>query len=290
MKNNIEKLIENIRKDSFFHGSIPFWSWNDRLKKEELRRQIQDMKSFGMRGFFMHARGGLETEYMSDEWFDSIRFCVEEAKKHGMEAWSYDENGWPSGFAGGELLRDPEDHICSLTCETVSEFPNLAENVLGVYYMVDDRVARIDVPSDAKEYIVIRCQKDFSYVDTMNPAVTQKFIQITHERYKKELGDAFGTDMPGFFTDEPQYFRHATPWSDTFLVTFEETFGYSVLDALPAMFCDFEGAEELRYDYYLHCHRSFYDGFMKPVYEWCRLVFPMYFRQEKAPFFRKRFS
>ena len=54
----------------------------------------------------MHARAGLETEYMSDEWFDSIKICIDEAKKFGMEAWAYDENGWPSGFADGELFDD----------------------------------------------------------------------------------------------------------------------------------------------------------------------------------------
>ena len=269
MKNSFESLIQNIKKDSFSHGSIPFWSWNDRLEEEELRRQIRDMKQFGMRGFFMHARGGLETEYMSDEWFDAIRVCIDEAKKQGMEAWSYDENGWPSGFAGGELLKDPRNHACGIVCETVSAFPSPAEDILGVYAISAQGAVRLDAPSGAAEYMVIRRERDFSYVDTMNPAVTEKFIRATHERYIRELGEDFGKTMPGFFTDEPQYFRYGTPWSDTFLTTFRERFGYDVLDALPAMFADFKGAEELRYDYYLHCHCSFYDGFMKPLYDWC---------------------
>ena len=42
----------------------PFWSWNDRLEKEELIKQIELMKKSGIEGFFMHARGGLKTEYM----------------------------------------------------------------------------------------------------------------------------------------------------------------------------------------------------------------------------------
>ena len=36
----------------------PFWSGNDLLTKEELRRQIHAMKYHGIDGFFMHARGG----------------------------------------------------------------------------------------------------------------------------------------------------------------------------------------------------------------------------------------
>ncbi|HPZ53143.1 MAG TPA: glycoside hydrolase, partial [Clostridia bacterium] len=107
-------LIEKIRKNSDEYGSIPFWSWNDKLDPEELRRQINVMKKIGMNGFFMHARGGLETDYLSDDWYDCIRQCVDEAKKLGMEAWSYDENGWPSGFAGGKLLEDKKNHATYL--------------------------------------------------------------------------------------------------------------------------------------------------------------------------------
>ena len=39
---------------------IPFWSWNDKLDPEELRKQVRAMYEAGMGGFFMHARGGLK--------------------------------------------------------------------------------------------------------------------------------------------------------------------------------------------------------------------------------------
>ena len=93
-------IIETLKKDAASHGSIPFWSWNDRLEPEELRRQLRNMKELGMGGAFMHARTGLETGYLSKEWYDCVRASVDEAAKLGMQAWCYDENGWPSGFAG----------------------------------------------------------------------------------------------------------------------------------------------------------------------------------------------
>lgn len=46
----------------------------------------------------MHARSGLLTEYLSEEWMQCIEVCAEEAQKLDMKAWFYDENGWPSGF------------------------------------------------------------------------------------------------------------------------------------------------------------------------------------------------
>ena len=64
------------------------------------------MYECGIGGFFMHARGGLKTPYLSAEWMDCIEACCDEANKLGMHAWAYGENGWPSGFVGGKLLED----------------------------------------------------------------------------------------------------------------------------------------------------------------------------------------
>ena len=35
---------EYIAHHSDEYGSCPFWSWNDKLEDDELRRQIDDMK------------------------------------------------------------------------------------------------------------------------------------------------------------------------------------------------------------------------------------------------------
>jgi len=264
----MNKIIKQIQNDKT-HAGIPFWSWNDKLEEDELRRQIRNMKDLGMRGFFMHARGGLETGYMSKDWFDCVRVCIDEAKNLGMEAWAYDENGWPSGFAGGELLKNPENHAAFLICETAADFPEAAEDLLGVYHVTENGVTRLDEPCGISSYTVIKRGRDFSYVDVLNPAVTAQFIEKTHAVYQRETGDDFGHAMPGFFTDEPQYYRWGTPWSDTFRTVFYDRFGYDVLTGLPALFMDYEGAEEFRYDYHLLLHECFMQHFAKPIYDWC---------------------
>ena len=180
--NNQKKLVNNIASDKKAHSSIPFWSWNDKLKNDELAAQMADMNKIGMRGFFMHARGGLETEYLSKEWFDAIRFCISEGKRLGIEAWSYDENGWPSGFAGGELLKNPENHACGISLDTVAVYPEPADNILGVYILDNNKIVRCEADCGAAEYLVVNRKRDFSYVDTMNPAVTEQFIEATYAR------------------------------------------------------------------------------------------------------------
>ena len=128
----MKKLLAEIKKTAPSYGSIPFWSWNDKLEPEELRRQIRVMKDLGMSGFFMHARGGLETEYLSDEWFEAVDACVDEAEKLGMEAWSYDENGWPSGFAGGALLHDKKNFALAIEHKD-GPYPADPEDIIAVY-------------------------------------------------------------------------------------------------------------------------------------------------------------
>ena len=92
--------FKNIDKK---YRPVPFWSWNEKLNVAESLRQTALMDEAGMGGYFMHARGGLQTEYMGEEWFENVGACIDECNKRGMHAWAYDENGWPSGFGGGRV-------------------------------------------------------------------------------------------------------------------------------------------------------------------------------------------
>ena len=80
-------LTELLQGDLKEYQSIPFWSWNDELKPEHLRKQIRDMKKAGIGGFFMHARGGLMTEYLGEDWFAATEASVREAEIQHMDAW-----------------------------------------------------------------------------------------------------------------------------------------------------------------------------------------------------------
>ncbi len=224
-----------------------------------------------MGGFFMHARGGLETEYLSDEWFSCIRACIDEVKKLGMEAWSYDENGWPSGFAGGKLLDREEFLMRRIVCTKERSFPENEKDVIAVYVCEDNRARLItEAQTGVTEYDVVRCIITPTYVDTMRRDATEAFIKETHERYKAEIApEDFGTVMPGFFTDEPQYSRPHTPYSLTLRDEFRRAYGYDLLDNMAALFYEYEGYREYRYDYYSLCSRLFIENFMKPIYDWC---------------------
>ena len=100
-----EELFEH--PGSAYRGA-PFWAWNTKLDKEGALRQIDQFEKMGMGGFHMHTRVGLDTEYMGPEFLDIVKACVEKAEEKGMKACLYDEDRWPSGYAGGKVTKNPE--------------------------------------------------------------------------------------------------------------------------------------------------------------------------------------
>lgn len=55
----------------------------------------------GFGGAHLHARTGLETDYLGEEFLNLVRYTDEEMKKRNMLCWLYDEDRFPSGAAGG---------------------------------------------------------------------------------------------------------------------------------------------------------------------------------------------
>lgn len=85
--------------------------WNGKVTEIEINRMLKDFKDAGCGGAFIHPRPGMITEYMSDEWYSLYRYAVDKGKEMGLDIWIYDENSYPSGFAGGHVPEDmPESY------------------------------------------------------------------------------------------------------------------------------------------------------------------------------------
>jgi len=270
-----------------FRGA-PFWAWNARLEKGELLRQVEDMKQHGLGGFFMHSRVGLETPYMQEEFLDLIQAVVERSAELGMKAYLYDEDRWPSGFAGGEVPkagRGDEFRNKFLAMQKKSgadgEGAVLAEHAVSA-----DEKGRIAEDSGTKdiylftERVCAPCRwfNGDTYSDNMNPECVRTFIEVTYERYRKRVGDHFGETIPGIFTDEPNVLLHPgdltsgtriLPWTAGLPARFENDFGYSIIDKLPYLFFEGEGSRKIRHDYWNTVSNLFAESYTKQLGEWC---------------------
>ncbi len=248
-------FYKNLKNPPNKYRPAPFWSWNEKLTVEETVRQVREMEEVGIGGYFMHARGGLQTEYLSDEWFDNVKATVREGKKLGMESWGYDENGWPSGFGSGAVnglgLKYQQKY---LRAEETEE-PKTQDNTI------------VNVPFDGKN-IHIYYEVNPFYVDTLDGEVISEFIRMTHMAYKETLGDEF-TDMAGFFTDEPQVSRNGYPWSFIMEKEYMKAYGQVLAPQLVDLFYNTETSTQTKYKYWKLVCELFSENFMNNIYKWC---------------------
>ena len=235
---------------------LAFWSLNGKLTKDELKKQIDDFKSVGYGGFFLHARGGLETEYFSNEWFEMLRFAAEYGYKAGLEAYLYDENGWPSGYAGGRVPAKSKSYR-----QSYMEFVPLKEKNAG--FSECETIA--EIPNE--NLAVVRKYNEY-YTNLLEKNAVEEFINCTYERYKTELGDLFGKEIKGIFTDEPQLSNYGYPVYDGLFEDFENKYGYSLKDNLIFIHKgdEFNG---VRYDYRKLIAEKYAETYTGMLGAWC---------------------
>ncbi len=261
------KLREALQGDLTAYQGIPFWSWNNALDEEKLVKQIEEMHAVGIGGFIMHARTGLKDEYLGEKWFSCIEACLDKAKELGMNAWVYDENGWPSGFVGGKLLEVEEYRAQFLEYAVKDTFD---EGAFAVYKKEGNGFVRIMESEDGlSEYHCVYLCTSPANTDILNPDVVDAFIKETHEEYYKRYKDRFGKELVGFFTDEPQYYRWATPYSRIAAAEYEKQFGSDVRENLIYLFIQTEAGYEFRARYYRIMNDLYTDNFYKKLYDWC---------------------
>ncbi len=288
--------IQQFKNPGNKYREIVLWSWNDVLEDAELIRQIDLMEKAGWGGFVMHARIGLATAYMGQRWLHCVQLCVEEAAKRGMKAWLYDEDKWPSGYAGGlGAAANPEYRAQFLACKVDSRAVLMAERIatFSAQYSAgtlhDIRVESNPVLSDEETRVIqfypVRMAPgqlqftEYTYADLLNPQAVQAFLVSTYEVYAQQVGSHFGTTIPAIFTDEPCYHMHTVysqgaklelPWTTDFPAYFREQNGYDLLPLLPSLIFDVGDFHAVRYDYWRTVTRKFIESFTRPLAEWCK--------------------
>ena len=112
---NNEEVRTLFASPSRDYSSGPLWVWNDDLSEDDIRLTLREMAEQSIMQVWVHPRPGMKTIYLSDDWFDLWEVALDEAEKLDMNVWIYDENSYPSGFAGGHVpARMPESRLHGL--------------------------------------------------------------------------------------------------------------------------------------------------------------------------------
>jgi hypothetical protein len=292
---NLEDLLKDFGNPPGEYGSAPLYSWNDKITKEGIAYDLKEMKNSGFGGVFIHPRPGLVTEYLSDEWFDLFRFTVREGKKLDMHVSIYDEDSYPSGFAGGHVsveMPEAESNGQGLMPTVADKIPDDYKK----YYLIlkKDRDKYTDITSTAGnekepgEYVCY--EKTFysktwygnawfgrgknnksSYVDLLMQGVSEKFIDITFaDGYEKAFGEEFGKTVKYIFTDEPEIGSPGgNRWTPDLFDVFEKQWNYDLKVNLPSLTEKIGDWKKVRHNYAKTLLWLFIERWAKPNYNYC---------------------
>lgn len=307
-KNSATQLSDELFKNpTREYRGTPFWSWNTKPEKGMMERQMKAFGEMGFGGFHVHSRTGLDVPYLGDEFMEDIKFCVEYAKEHDMLAWAYDEDRFPSGFAGGLVTKDKKFRYRELfmTFDERNDYllsrpEGRAEEsyLIGRFDIVlnpDGTLASYKLMEEGDQaegvvwYTYLRVATEDSwfnnqtYVDTLDKASIERFCQVTHERYKEVVGEHFGDIIPSFFTDEPKTTYKKTlpfaterrnlimPWTDDFPDTFQEQYGFDMIPHIPELVWELPDNQvsKARYLYHRHVAERFSESYSQTIADWC---------------------
>lgn len=268
------------------YRSAPLWVWNSEVTKNEIDRMLGELKDAGFGGAFVHPRPGLITEYLSNEWFDLYTYSVEKGKQLGLDIWIYDENSYPSGFAGGHVPAQMPESYNQGQGLALTKVNRLPDDVNRYYLCLrKENEGFTDITSRMKEF----ADKDgdyylysktyfgksdwhagFSYVDLLYPGVTEKFQEITMAGYEKHLKKEFGKTIKGIFTDEPEI---ASPgglrWTPDLFDIFQKQWGYDLKTVLPSLAEETGNWKQIRHNYVGTLLQLFIDRWSKPWFNYC---------------------
>lgn len=261
---------------------MAFWVWNGDMTEGRIDEMLHEFAAQGFGGSFVHPRPGLVTEYLSERWFELWRYALEVSEQLGLECHIYDENSYPSGFAGGHTVATNPHTVAQVLVPDWSPEPTRGRHV-ATYVFADEGVPRAlakgeEAPAGAQ--VVHIClaaapanlwNAGFPYVDLTRRETTDTFIQTTHEAYARECGNRFGRTVKYAFMDEPRVFsaHGGLAYSESFAREFRREHGYALLDELGPLLFTQAGSAAVRFDYWRTVLRLFLENFVKPLHAWC---------------------
>ncbi len=290
-----------------FYRSAPLWVWNDRMTPALIDRDLTAMKAKGIGGAFIHPRPGLITPYLSEEWLALVKHAVATGKKLGMKVWIYDENSYPSGFAGGFVpAAMPDAKRAGLRMRRMTT-PDLAPGEKPLVVLRKDSTGYSDItaqlgttPFVKGTYRVFDVVHEgpqpwhggFTYVDIMRPEVTKEFIRITMGAYEKAIGGEFGATVPGVFQDEAEVgpaaidTNRVVQYTPALFDRFRHMWGYDLRPHLTSLYESVGDWRRVRHDFYGLILQLFIEGWAQPYSAYCRehgLIFTGHYWEHDWP-------
>lgn len=221
------------------------WIWNGKIERSEIRQQMREMYDANIKNIYIIPESKnfrseymptyMEPDYLTKEYLELYAYAVEQAAQRGMRVWIYDEDGWPSGSAGGRTARGRED--------------------IRIHHLV----------KDGQGYRTEDCSGGKFYPNLMQKEATKAFLAETHKKYQKKLGVFLGSTITAAFTDEPHIDTEA--YDQAGAQQFHDKYGYSIE---PYLTGEKTRTRQVNIDWMEYCTDRFAENYFGTLQSWCR--------------------
>jgi len=293
-----DRLRQDFINPPLSMKSRPLWFWNAPLSREQTLKVLVDSKKVGYYGLGILPSYGMTPDYMTPEYLDQYKMAVDIADSLGMKLYLYDEYYFPSGMAGGNLVKQFPEAVSKRLDMDLFEMKgskafthDLPAGVfMGAVGMESKSLQRIDLSSKIKnnqlagelpagdwKVMIFTLNLDSStgrnHVDYLSPEAVGRFIELTYEKYYKAFPEHFGSTIDYAFYDEPclRWVEGARTWTGDFNAKFMAKYGYSPVIYYPALWFDIGKETEVARNLLLGFRADLYsNGFPKTINDWCR--------------------
>ncbi|MBE6929294.1 MAG: hypothetical protein E7463_03350 [Ruminococcaceae bacterium] len=207
--NAVKKIVEilsGLEKPHHDYRPALMWFWNDELREEEISAQLEEFAKKGVNDFFVNATWGMTDEYLGERYFEIVKHTVKEAKRLGLSFWIYDEFNWPSGTAGGQLLRDHPETRAKVLVSTKKTLGSMSR--FDELYIKGDFIAAQLVYQDHPEDGAVDVSHELkieknahgfwaSFINERSAYVDLHILSVRYQD-KVEAASRFCTEEPGY--------------------------------------------------------------------------------------------
>jgi hypothetical protein len=152
--------------------------------KQATPEAMKSLKEFGLGGIVCNV--AFDSYLRSDANWQTLVEAVKACAEVGLRVWIYDEEGYPSGAAGGLVLKEnPKFEALALAYDPSRTDPFIVR-------------ASYEYTHASNNFHAAR-----RYPNLLDKAAAASFIRLTHEAYYEHLEPFFGKTVEAFFTDEP---------------------------------------------------------------------------------------
>ena len=279
-----EELARLFRRPPREYGPIDCWWWEaGPLDRERMRWQLEEMNEKGIAGTWYYPRFtsgeplASDPPYWTEEWWDFVRFSMEEHRRLGMAAWL---NDWTAHQFFQDRLRAEREGNPSLGGRRLalhseeSQAPGAVEIVVppgeevldaAAYRMAGgrlDHASREDLGDAVKDRRLTWKADEAGWVaavvtaqphdlDYLHPFAADRWLELLAGTCEEKLGEFVGTTLKACGTDEMLVLNGNLFYSRSLFDRFVAEKGYDPAPFLVGLFRDIGAlTDRIRCDYH----------------------------------------